>query len=106
MGISKSQSASLNFRSRFGVTATEAESYGRLGNSRFSVPRCSAHASAEPRSRRGDVRARLSAERAVDGDLVESVLEDGELLIVELREEQIRDPAQVDGSSLGEARYA
>src|SRR6266545_7400972 len=52
------------------------------------------------------VRVRRSAERAVDGDLVESVLEDGELVIVELREEQVRDPAQMDRSSLGEARYA
>src|SRR3989454_9241839 len=54
----------------------------------------------------GYVRVSRSAERAVDGDLVESVLEDVELLIVELREEQVRDPAQVDRSSLGEARYA
>src|SRR2546423_7720787 len=54
----------------------------------------------------GYVRVSRSAERTVDGDLVESVLEDGELLIVELREEQIRDPAQVDRSSLGEARCA
>jgi hypothetical protein len=29
------------------------------------------------------------AERAFDGDLVESVLEDGELLLVELRDEQV-----------------
>jgi hypothetical protein len=29
--------------------------------------------------------------RAVDGDLVESVLESGELLVVELRDEQFRD---------------
>ena len=54
----------------------------------------------------GYVRVSRSAERAVDGDLVESVLEDGELVIVELREEQVRDPAQMDRSSLGEARYA
>src|SRR2546429_6501805 len=54
----------------------------------------------------GYVRVSRSAERAVDGDLVESVLEDGELLIVELREEQVRDPAQVDRSGLGEARNA
>src|SRR5207302_8494552 len=58
------------------------------------------------RSPRAAQRAWLSAERAVDGDLVESGLEEGELLIVELREEQFRDPAQVDGSGLGEARYA
>src|SRR5438105_4261666 len=47
-----------------------------------------------------------SAERAVDGDLVESLPEDGELLIVELREEQVRDSAQVDRGGLGEASYA
>src|SRR2546422_10211678 len=46
------------------------------------------------------------AKLAVDGDLVESILEDGEFLLVELRDEQFRDPAQVDGSSLGEARHA
>src|SRR5437899_5773416 len=51
-------------------------------------------------------RSRLSAKRAVDGDLVQSVLESGELLIVELRDEQFRDPAQVDRSGLGEARHA
>src|SRR5438105_8663890 len=51
-------------------------------------------------------RPRLSAKRAVDGDLVQSVLEHGELLLVELRDEQFRDPAQVDGNGLGEARYA
>src|SRR4051812_15925469 len=49
---------------------------------------------------------RLSAKRAVDGDLGQSVLENGELLIVELREEQFRDPAQVDRSGFGEARHA
>src|SRR5436190_7241268 len=36
------------------------------------------------------------AKRAVDGDLVESVLENGELLLVELRDEQVGHPAQVD----------
>src|SRR2546429_9810218 len=51
-------------------------------------------------------RTSRSAESALDRDLVESLLEDGELVIVELREEQVRDPAQVDRSSLGEARYA
>src|SRR5207249_6097155 len=54
----------------------------------------------EAASRRG------SAERAVDGDLVQSVLENGELLLVELRGEQFRDPAEVDRSGLGEARHA
>src|SRR5437763_9761927 len=50
--------------------------------------------------------AEASAERAIDTDLVQGPLEDGELLIVELCEEQLRDPAQVNRSSLGEARYA
>src|SRR5712691_11097992 len=54
----------------------------------------------------GYVRVSRSAERAVDGDLVESVLKEGELLIVELRDEHFRDPAQVDRSGLSEARYA
>jgi hypothetical protein len=44
-----------------------------------------------------------SAKRAVDGDLVQSVLENGELLIVELRDEQFRDPAQMDGSAVRRA---
>src|SRR6266536_2509775 len=46
------------------------------------------------------------AKRAVDGDLVQSVLEHGELLLVEVRDEQFRDPAQVDRSGLGESRHA
>ena len=58
------------------------------------------------RTARAVQRPWLSAERAVDGDFVESGLENGELLIVELREEQFRDPAQVDGSGLGQARHA
>jgi hypothetical protein len=35
----------------------------------------------------GGVNRLALAERALDGDLVESVLEDGELLLVELRDE-------------------
>jgi len=54
----------------------------------------------------GYVRVSRSAERAVDGDLVESIFEDGELVIVESGDEPFRDPAQVDRGGLGEARYA
>src|SRR2546428_11411258 len=43
------------------------------------------------------------AKRAVDGDFVQSALEHGELLLVEVRDEQFRDPAQVDRSGLGQA---
>src|SRR6266571_1424907 len=78
---------------------SEARS-GRSASSRTSVT------IALIRTPRAVQRPWLSAERAVDGDFVESVLENGELLIVELREEQLRDPAQVDGSGLGEARHA
>ena len=46
---------------------------------------------------------RASAECAVDRDFVEGFLEDGELLIVELRNEQFRDSAQVDWHGLGQA---
>src|SRR5256886_6265262 len=46
------------------------------------------------------------AKRAVDGDLVESVLEHDELLLVEFGDEHFRDPAQVDRGGLGEACHA
>ena len=49
---------------------------------------------------------RLSAERAVDADLVECALERGELLIVELGDEQLGDAAHVDRSGRGEAGHA
>ena len=45
----------------------------------------------------------VSAEGAVDNDLVQSALEEGELLIIELGDEQLRDPAGVDGRRLTEA---
>ena len=48
-------------------------------------------------------RAWVSAKGAVDNDLVQSALEEGELLIIELGDEQLRDPAGVDGRGLGEA---
>jgi hypothetical protein len=43
----------------------------------------------------------VSAKGAVDDDLVQSALEEGELLIIELGDEQLRDPAGVDGRRLG-----
>jgi hypothetical protein len=48
------------------------------------------------------LRVPLSAKRAVDDDLVEGSLERGELLIVELRDKQLSNAAQVDRSGLGE----
>ena len=39
----------------------------------------------------------VSAEGAVDDDLVQGALEEGELLIIELGDEQLRDPAGMDG---------
>ena len=45
----------------------------------------------------------VSAEGAIDDDLVQSALEEGELLIIELGDEQLRDPADVDGRRFGEA---
>src|SRR6059058_4000740 len=53
-----------------------------------------------PRATQG---RRVSSEGAVDDDLVQGSLEDGELLIVELRDEQVGDPASVDGRRLTEA---
>src|SRR5437879_5298033 len=53
---------------------------------------------------RGRVHAlRISAKGAVDDDLVQSVLEEGELLIIELADEQLRDPADMDGRRLSQA---
>jgi hypothetical protein len=39
----------------------------------------------------------VSAKGAVDDDLVKSAFEEGELLIIELGDEQLGDPAGVDG---------
>ena len=50
---------------------------------------------------------RGSAKGAVDDDLVQSALEERELLIIKLRNEQLRDPTGMDGRRLtetGEAR--
>ncbi len=38
----------------------------------------------------------LSAKGAVDADFVQGPLENGEFLIIEVSDEQLRDPAQVD----------
>jgi hypothetical protein len=43
----------------------------------------------------------ISAKGAVDNDLVQSALEEGELLIIEPGDEQLGDPARVDGRGLG-----
>src|SRR6266705_4728315 len=67
--------------------------------------------------RRGDLQAsrelqpgvhapRASAKRAVDYDPAQSALEEGELLIIELGDEQLRDPAGVDRRGFGEAGNA
>jgi hypothetical protein len=47
-----------------------------------------------------------SAERAVDGDVVQCVLENGEPAFVELADEELRYGAQVDQAHLGAARHA
>jgi hypothetical protein len=65
----------------------------RRGSSPLPRPGREARARASSRSAKKGLRPRLSAKRAVDGDLVESVLEDGELLLVEWGDEQFRDPA-------------
>jgi hypothetical protein len=44
----------------------------------------------------------VSAKGAVGNDLVQSALEEGELLIIELGDEQLRDPADMDGRRLTE----
>jgi hypothetical protein len=48
----------------------------------------------------------ISAERAVDGDLVQGALEEGELLIIEAGHELLGDPAGVGRQSLGQPRDA
>src|SRR3954470_18590172 len=47
-----------------------------------------------------------SAKRAVDDDFVQSALEELELPIVELGNEQLRDPAGMDGRRLTETGHA
>ena len=64
-----------------------------------------------PRSRRASVGDHLEptarlAERAIDDDLVQSALESGELLLVEFRDEELQDAAQMNRNGLGEARHA
>src|SRR5207245_1915053 len=52
---------------------------------------------------RGD---ELLAEATVEGDLVQGAFKRGELIIVQLRDEQIRDTAQMDGGGFGQATQA
>jgi hypothetical protein len=52
-------------------------------------------------SSRGLARLWVSAEGAVDHDLVQSALEEGELMIIERVDEQVRDPACVDRRGFG-----
>ena len=49
---------------------------------------------------------RLSAKRAVGGDLIEGALEHRELLIVQPRDEQIEDPAQMHRGGFDQAGHA
>jgi hypothetical protein len=49
--------------------------------------------------------AGLSAKRAVHADFVQSAPQSGELLIIELRDEQLRDTAYVNRSGLREAGH-
>jgi hypothetical protein len=48
----------------------------------------------------------LSAKRAVNADFVQSALESGEFLIIELRDEQLRDTAHVNRSGVSQAGHA
>ena len=56
--------------------------------------------------RSGRVSAWRSPELAVDDDLIQSALESGELLIIELSDEEFGDGSQMDRSGLGEACHA
>src|SRR5437870_13374966 len=47
-----------------------------------------------------------SPKRAIDGDLVHDALQDSQLFLVESRDKEIEDPAQVDRRRLGEAGHA
>jgi hypothetical protein len=72
----------------FVVTGTGAGKIGAYRNVRAGQP---------------GVEPWLSAKRAVEGDLVQCTLENGKLFIIELRDEQVRDPAQVNRRGLGQA---
>src|SRR5437870_8261741 len=47
-----------------------------------------------------------SPKRAIDGDLIHDALEDSQLFLVESRDKEIGDPAQVDRRRLGQAGHA
>src|SRR2546426_9034920 len=47
-----------------------------------------------------------SPKRAIDGDLVHDALEDSELFLIESRDKEIGDPAQVHWRRLGQAGHA
>src|SRR5881397_50623 len=69
------------------------------------IPRCrlsnSARSSGWSSTSRPGIHALwISAKGAVDNDLVQSALEEGELLIIEPGDEQLRDPADMDGRGL------
>src|SRR2546427_2514159 len=46
-----------------------------------------------------------SPKRAIDGDLIHDALEDSQLFLVESRDKEIGDPAQVDRPRLGQAGH-
>src|SRR5438093_8644962 len=48
----------------------------------------------------------LSPKRAIDDDLIHQALEDSQLFLVESRDKEIGDPAQVDRRRLGQAGHA
>src|SRR2546426_8975918 len=48
----------------------------------------------------------LSPKRAIDGDLIHDALEDSQLSLIESRDKEIGDPAQVDRRRLGQAGHA
>ena len=47
-----------------------------------------------------------SPKRAIDGDLIHDALEDGQLFLIESRDEEIGDPPQVDRRRLGQPDHA
>src|SRR6266852_5348588 len=47
-----------------------------------------------------------SPKRAIDGDLTHDGLEDSQLFLIESRDKEIGDPAQVDRRRLGQAGHA
>src|SRR5713226_10251689 len=47
-----------------------------------------------------------SPKRAIDGDLIHDALEDSQLFLIESRDKEIGDPAQVDRRRLGQAGHA